>query len=149
MHPSPGLLFALTGNSLEVSVDRAASSAPDPEKLKLSDLQAKSLRSKYTIYVVPMMNPDGVILGSYRCNMSGVDLNRHYSQPYRSIAPEVNLLFHLEPSAGFILLEHNMSSFLHSFVPHGPWFPHLFGDLIGLQFKKSLGGSSRPCRDVL
>ena len=32
---------------------------------------------------------DGVILGSYRCNMSGVDLNRHYSQPSLKIAPEV------------------------------------------------------------
>ena len=26
--------------------------------------------------VVPMLNPDGVINGNYRCSLAGVDLNR-------------------------------------------------------------------------
>jgi len=31
--------------------------------------------------VVPMLNPDGVYLGNYRCSLMGFDLNRHWSEP--------------------------------------------------------------------
>ena len=31
--------------------------------------------------IVPMLNPDGVILGNYRCSVVGVDLNRQWAEP--------------------------------------------------------------------
>lgn len=37
---------------------------------------AKSLRNQYVFKIVPMLNPDGVIVGNYRCNLGGLDLNR-------------------------------------------------------------------------
>lgn len=30
---------------------------------------------------VPMLNPDGVYLGNYRCSLMGFDLNRHWEGP--------------------------------------------------------------------
>jgi murein tripeptide amidase MpaA len=37
---------------------------------------AKILRNTYVFKIVPMLNPDGVIVGNYRCSLSGLDLNR-------------------------------------------------------------------------
>jgi len=37
---------------------------------------AKLLRQKFVFKIVPMLNIDGVVNGNYRCNLSGVDLNR-------------------------------------------------------------------------
>jgi murein tripeptide amidase MpaA len=43
----------------------------------LSDeLEARNLRSNYVFKVIPMLNPDGVIVGNYRCSLTGLDLNR-------------------------------------------------------------------------
>jgi murein tripeptide amidase MpaA len=36
---------------------------------------ARELRRKYKIYVIPMMNPDGVINGNYRCRSQQGNLN--------------------------------------------------------------------------
>lgn len=36
------------------------------------------LLERYDIYVYPMVNPDGVRYGNYRCNMGGWDLNRNW-----------------------------------------------------------------------
>jgi cytosolic carboxypeptidase protein 2/3 len=33
-------------------------------------------RSHYIVKIIPMLNPDGVIVGNYRCNIKGYDLNR-------------------------------------------------------------------------
>jgi murein tripeptide amidase MpaA len=41
-----------------------------------SDKQAKLLRNTYVFKIVPMLNPDGVIIGNYRCSLAGLDLNR-------------------------------------------------------------------------
>ena len=30
---------------------------------------------------VPMLNPDGVYIGNYRCSLMGFDLNRHWDSP--------------------------------------------------------------------
>ena len=40
------------------------------------DEGARYLRSNFVFKIVPMLNPDGVIVGNYRCNLSGNDLNR-------------------------------------------------------------------------
>lgn len=44
-----------------------------------SDL-AKRLRNQYLIYVMPLLNPDGVDEGHWRHNSGGVDLNRDYAE---------------------------------------------------------------------
>lgn len=40
------------------------------------DEKAEYLRSTYVFKIIPMLNPDGVIVGNYRCSLSGMDLNR-------------------------------------------------------------------------
>ncbi|XP_030055353.1 cytosolic carboxypeptidase 2 [Microcaecilia unicolor] len=40
---------------------------------------ARLLRDMFIFKVVPMLNPDGVIVGNYRCSLAGRDLNRNYS----------------------------------------------------------------------
>lgn len=40
--------------------------------------EAAMLREKYIFKIVPMLNPDGVIHGNYRCSLSGHDLNRKW-----------------------------------------------------------------------
>ncbi len=49
---------------------------------------AKKFRKEYTVYVVPMMNPDGVDNGHWRHNTGGIDLNRDwedFNQPETQI----------------------------------------------------------------
>jgi murein tripeptide amidase MpaA len=41
-----------------------------------SDSKADWLRSNFVFKIVPMLNPDGVIVGNSRTNMEGLDLNR-------------------------------------------------------------------------
>ncbi|XP_055137514.1 cytosolic carboxypeptidase 2 [Symphalangus syndactylus] len=49
-------------------LDFILSNAPD----------AQLLRDIFVFKVLPMLNPDGVIVGNYRCSLAGRDLNRHY-----------------------------------------------------------------------
>lgn len=39
--------------------------------------------------IVPMVNPDGVIVGNYRTNYAGHDLNRKYLNPDEKLHPTV------------------------------------------------------------
>ncbi|KRW98099.1 hypothetical protein PPERSA_05995 [Pseudocohnilembus persalinus] len=39
--------------------------------------------------IIPMMNPDGVIHGNYRCNLAGQDMNRKWGGPDYNIEPTV------------------------------------------------------------
>ena len=39
--------------------------------------------------LVPMMNPDGVVVGNYRTSLAGVDLNRVYKRPLQDLFPTV------------------------------------------------------------
>jgi predicted deacylase len=46
--------------------------------------QAQEFRTKFDVFVVPLMNPDGVDNGHWRHNMGGIDLNRdwqNFNQP--------------------------------------------------------------------
>ncbi|EAR84877.2 zinc carboxypeptidase family protein (macronuclear) [Tetrahymena thermophila SB210] len=47
----------------------------------LKSEEASYLREKCVFKVVPMVNPDGVIHGNYRTDLSGVDLNRNWLTP--------------------------------------------------------------------
>ncbi|KAM3619350.1 uncharacterized protein V6R79_006813 [Siganus canaliculatus] len=42
---------------------------------------AHVLRDHVIFKIVPMLNPDGVYLGNYRCSLMGFDLNRHWQDP--------------------------------------------------------------------
>lgn len=48
------------------------------EALCMDSETAKEFRKEFTVYVVPMMNPDGVDNGHWRHNTGGVDLNRDW-----------------------------------------------------------------------
>lgn len=39
---------------------------------------AAYLTSNFEVFIIPMVNPDGVIHGMSRTNMAGLDLNRHW-----------------------------------------------------------------------
>ena len=39
--------------------------------------------------IVPMLNPDGVVVGNYRCSLSGRDLNRNYRTEFKEAFPSV------------------------------------------------------------
>jgi murein tripeptide amidase MpaA len=40
------------------------------------DPGALFLRETFVFKIIPMLNPDGVVVGNYRCSLSGHDLNR-------------------------------------------------------------------------
>ena len=46
----------------------------------------KKLRRKFVFKLVPMLNPDGVIVGNYRTNLAARDLNRTYKDPKKVIS---------------------------------------------------------------
>jgi len=41
-----------------------------------NNLQAEELRKRYIFKIIPICNPDGVIIGNYRTHLAGNDLNR-------------------------------------------------------------------------
>jgi murein tripeptide amidase MpaA len=51
-----------------------------------------SILSNTIIKLVPIMNPDGVVIGNSRSSLAGVDLNRRWSNPSATIHPEVYFL---------------------------------------------------------
>ncbi|KAK6730401.1 hypothetical protein RB195_007084 [Necator americanus] len=53
------------------------------------DPRIEELRSRFVLKIVPILNPDGVINGSHRCSLSGVDLNRVWDKPSRMLHPEI------------------------------------------------------------
>ena len=51
--------------------------------------EARALRDHFVFKIVPMLNPDGVIHGNYRCSLAGTDLNRRYNDMYPYLYPTV------------------------------------------------------------
>ena len=60
-----------------------------------NDVQAKQLREMYVFKIVPMLNPDGVIVGNYRTSLSGLDLNRQWVNPDGKQAVEIFQIKHM------------------------------------------------------
>lgn len=59
-------------------------------EMMLSDEpEAKRLRDTFVFKIVPMLNPDGVIVGNYRCSLAGLDLNRQWMNPVQKSSPEI------------------------------------------------------------
>ena len=56
----------------------------DPESI-----EAEYLRQHFVFKVVPMLNPDGVINGNYRCSLAGCDLNRRWKRPSKVLHPTI------------------------------------------------------------
>ncbi len=52
-------------------------------------IKSQILRDNFVFKIIPMLNPDGVIVGNYRCSLAGVDLNRSYRDPVREVYPTV------------------------------------------------------------
>ncbi len=57
--------------------------------LQQNDKEAQLLRDTFIFKIVPMLNPDGVIIGNYRCNLVGADLNRRWPNPSRMLHPTI------------------------------------------------------------
>jgi cytosolic carboxypeptidase protein 2/3 len=57
------------------------------EYLTSQTAEAKALRDHFIFKIVPILNPDGVINGNYRCCLSGQDLNRRWKAPSRVLHP--------------------------------------------------------------
>lgn len=54
-----------------------------------ASLDARILRDNFIFKIVPMLNPDGVIVGNYRCSLAGQDLNRLWDDPSRKMHPTI------------------------------------------------------------
>ena len=69
--------------------------------LLVSDTAEAKLLRKYLVFkIIPMLNPDGVFLGNYRCSYMGYDLNRCWTDPSDWCHPEL-------AGAKRVILEHH------------------------------------------
>lgn len=57
--------------------------------LSQDSLEAATLRRNFVFKIVPMINVDGVIYGNYRCSLAGIDLNRVWKRPNKTLFPEI------------------------------------------------------------
>ncbi|XP_067444763.1 cytosolic carboxypeptidase 4 [Thunnus thynnus] len=59
------------------------------EFLCSSDPVAQSLREAFVFKIIPMLNPDGVINGTNRCDLNSEDLNRQWCKPDPVLSPTI------------------------------------------------------------
>lgn len=57
--------------------------------LQKNNKEAKMLRETFIFKIIPMLNPDGVVNGHYRCNYIGADLNRRWPNPSKLLHPTI------------------------------------------------------------
>jgi hypothetical protein len=55
----------------------------------LTTPDADYLLENFIIKCIPMINIDGVINGNFRCDLSGVDLNRNWKNPSSILHPQI------------------------------------------------------------
>jgi murein tripeptide amidase MpaA len=48
-----------------------------------------SLYDNYVFKIIPMVNPDGVIHGNSRAELSGIDPNRIWKKPSKKVTPSI------------------------------------------------------------
>ncbi|XP_071546070.1 cytosolic carboxypeptidase 2-like isoform X3 [Panulirus ornatus] len=51
--------------------------------------KAHELRNQFIFKVIPMLNPDGVVVGNHRCSLVGRDLNRQYKMVVKEMFPAI------------------------------------------------------------
>lgn len=54
--------------------------------------EAEALRRNVVFKVIPMLNPDGVVVGNFRTSLCGRDLNRTFKMNNDFLIPEVRAL---------------------------------------------------------
>ena len=92
------------------------------------DFTANKLRKEFEWWIFPCVNPDGVIIGNYRANTQGKDMNRHFfSSADTSVkdedrCPEVELL----------------RTYLQENLPEDPMKFRMFLDMHGHTTKASI-----------
>ena len=74
--------------------------------------KARELRRRFVFKVVPMLNPDGVINGNYRCSLAGCDLNRMWHDPSKKFNPTIFYTKQVR-CFQFILFERNYKSIIN------------------------------------
>lgn len=57
--------------------------------LTSSDRRAAELRQHFIFKLIPMLNPDGTIVGNYRTSLAGADLNRRWRRDSRMVHPGI------------------------------------------------------------
>ena len=55
----------------------------------VNSAEAELLRQHFVFKIIPMLNPDGVINGNYRCSLAGCDLNRRWKRPDKLLHPTI------------------------------------------------------------
>lgn len=103
------------------------------------DQQASALRDHVVFYIVPMLNPDGVVIGNYRTGFAGVDLNRQFQQPNAILHPTVSALkallttrilpVHHSVTAYLDLHAHSQQKCIFMYGPHYPLHAEKYGKL--------------------
>jgi hypothetical protein len=71
--------------------------------------KAALLREHYVFQIVPMLNPDGVVVGNYRCSLAGADLNRQYIDPPVELYPTI---LHLKRMVSAFKFRHELVAFI-------------------------------------
>ena len=59
-----------------------------------NERMVEKLLAVVEVHIVPMLNPDGVIVGNNRVNLGGVDMNRRWGEKVMepNVTPEVHVL---------------------------------------------------------
>ena len=70
--------------------------------------EAQILRHHYVFKLIPMVNPDGVRYGNYRCSTLGVDLNRRWGAPSKLLHPTI---YHIKRMIQVFSESHNIVLF--------------------------------------
>ena len=92
--------------------------------------EAKYLRKRFIFKIVPMLNPDGVIIGNHRSGMCGNDLNRQFLSPNETLHPSVQAMVDLVKEIAldkkdmiFAYIDFHGHSQRKSVFCYGPEFP--------------------------
>ncbi|XP_035881949.1 uncharacterized protein LOC114496646 isoform X3 [Phyllostomus discolor] len=92
---------------------------------------ARALREHLVFKIAPMLNPDGVYLGNYRCSLMGFDLNRHWLDPSPWAHPTLHgvkqliIQMHNDPKTS---LEFYIDIHAHSTMMNGFMYGNIFED---------------------
>lgn len=124
---------------------------------------ARLLRENIIFKIVPMLNPDGVFLGNYRCSSVGHDLNRFWLNPEWWAHPTIwatrELLLRLKNDPN-INLDFFIDIHSHSSATNGFMYVNYMDDsaqkeeqlayprLLDLKAKEFSFSDTRVCRDV-
>ena len=62
------------------------------ELLVTAEERGEKIYEKYLFKIVPMVNPDGVIHGNTRTELTGIDDNRVWQKTSKSVTPNIHAL---------------------------------------------------------